>query len=64
VIDLAESFDDGLRGIGWSGENFQHAQAAIGFVSPDTICKGAASVDGYTKWVGAARHEVEFGDLP
>ena len=63
VIDLAKRLDDSLRGIGWSGENFQHAQAAVGFVSPDAIGEGAAGVYGYAKWVGAARHEVQFGEL-
>src|ERR1022692_1825640 len=45
VIDFAEGFDDGLRGIGGSGEDFQHAQAAGG-LDPDTVGEGAAGIDG------------------
>ena len=57
VIDFAEGFDDGLGGIGWRGENFQHAQAAA--VDPDTVGEGAAGVDGDAEGLGAAGHGVE-----
>ena len=53
--DFAEGFDDGLGGIGGSGEDFQHAQAA-GVVDPDTVGEGAAGVDGYAEGLGAAGH--------
>src|ERR1022692_3502783 len=54
VGDFAEGFDDGLGGIGWRGENFEHAQATC--VDPDAVGKGAAGVDGDAEWLGAAGH--------
>jgi hypothetical protein len=61
VIDFAERFDDGLRGIDWGREDFQHTQLAV--VAPDTIGESAASVDGYAEGLRAAGHGYEFGGL-
>ena len=54
VIDFFEGLDDGLGGIGGSGENFCHAQAAV--VDPDAVGEGSAGVDSYAEWWGAAGH--------
>ena len=61
VVNFAEGFDDGLRGIGGSRENFQHAQAAVR-ICPDTVSEGAAGVDGDAKRLGRAGH-VRVGTL-
>ena len=50
VDDLAEGFDDGLRGIGGRGKNFEHAEAAC--VEPDAVGEGAAGVDGDAERLG------------
>src|SRR5580692_6523210 len=51
VFDFAEDLDDGVGGIGGSGEDFQHAQAA-GHVGPDTVGEGTAGVDGDAERLG------------
>ena len=55
--DLLDGFDDGLRGIGGSRENFQHAEAAR--FDPHTVGEGAAGVDGDAERLGAAGHGVD-----
>ena len=35
--DLVEGFDDGLRGIGGSGEYFQHAEVAVRSIQTQSV---------------------------
>ncbi len=57
VRDFLKGFDDGLRGIGGSRKDFQHAEAAA--LSPDAVGEGAAGVDGDAEGLRAAGHGTQ-----
>ena len=54
--DFAETFGDGLGGVGGRGENFEHAKPAGGGIDPDAVGESTAGVDGDAKRLGRAGH--------
>ena len=47
ACDLAQGGEDGERGVGGGGEDFEDAEFAFGEV--DAVCEGASGVDGYAQ---------------